>query len=70
MNYSKHYDNLISRAKARVLDGYKERHHVVPKCMGGDNSPKNLVDLTPEEHFLAHQLLVRMHPENKNWYMP
>lgn len=32
--------------------------------MGGDDSPQNLVKLTPEEHYLAHQLLVKIHPEN------
>jgi hypothetical protein len=32
--------------------------------MGGDNSKQNLVDLTPEEHFLAHQLLVKIYPNN------
>ena len=32
--------------------------------MSGGNEPGNLVDLTPEEHFLAHQLLVKMNPHN------
>lgn len=48
-----------------MLDCYAEKHHVVPKCLGGDNSPQNLVRLTPEEHFVAHQLLMRIHPESK-----
>src|SRR3990167_2215573 len=63
MNYVAHYDKLIARARSRILTGYKERHHIVPRCMKGDNSPQNLVDLTPEEHYVAHQLLVKMHPE-------
>ena len=62
MNYSDHYDKLIDRARGRVLDGYLERHHVLPKCMGGGNSDGNIVDLTPEEHYVAHQLLVKLHP--------
>lgn len=33
--------------------------------MGGGDWQINLVELTPEEHYLAHQLLVKMHPENK-----
>ena len=33
--------------------------------MGGDNSVENLVDLTPEEHYVAHQLLVKMYPGNR-----
>jgi hypothetical protein len=31
--------------------------------MGGGNESANLVNLTPEEHFVAHQLLVKMYPE-------
>ena len=64
MNYKKHHDNIITRAKTRSLDGYKEIHHIVPKCMGGNNSIDNLVELTAEEHFVIHQLLVKMFPEN------
>lgn len=32
--------------------------------MGGGDELSNLVNLTPEEHFLAHQLLVKMYPEH------
>ena len=67
MNYLKHYDLLINRAKSRVKpSGYCERHHVVPRCMGGDNSVENLVWLTASEHYVAHQLLVKMHPESRS----
>jgi len=62
MNYSAHHDRLIARARSRTLTGYCERHHVVPKCMGGGNEAANLVDLTAEEHYVAHQLLVKMYP--------
>lgn len=64
MDYQKHYDRLIQKARERILEGYSERHHVVPKCLGGSDDKTNLVDLTPEEHYVAHQLLVKMHPEN------
>lgn len=62
MNYVAHYERLIARARGRVLGGYRERHHVVPRCMGGTDDRHNLVDLTPEEHYVAHQLLVKIHP--------
>lgn len=52
----------MERARVRVLCGYVERHHVVPRCLGGGNQRENIVRLTPEEHYLAHQLLVRLHP--------
>lgn len=64
MNYQQIYDKLIDRAKMRQLDGYKERHHVIPRCMGGLDVDENLVELTPEEHYVAHQLLVKIYPEN------
>jgi len=62
MNYIKHYDRLIDRARNRILDGYGENHHVIPKCMGGSNEDINIVRLTAEEHYIAHQLLVKMNP--------
>src|SRR5258707_319526 len=65
MDYKRIYKTLMSRAIGRDLDQYTERHHILPKCMGGTNDPSNIVRLTPEEHFLAHQLLVRMHPEHR-----
>jgi hypothetical protein len=40
-----------------------ERHHIVPRCIGGTDERSNLVDLTPEEHYVAHQLLVKMYPD-------
>ena len=46
------------------MDAYTERHHIVPRCLGGSNDPANVVRLTPEEHYLAHQLLVKIHPTN------
>ena len=65
MNYKKIYQQLIDRAITRTLNGYKERHHIVPKCMGGDNSKLNLVNLTAREHFIAHKLLCKLYPTNK-----
>ena len=56
---------LIERAKNRLIDVYTETHHVLPKCLGGGNDASNLVELTPEEHLLAHLLLCKLHPRNK-----
>ena len=65
MNYLNHYNNLITRAKNRNLEEYTESHHIVPRCMGGPDEKFNLVDLTPEEHYTAHLLLIRIHPNNR-----
>lgn len=65
MNYQKHYDLLMSRARARTCpEGYVEKHHVVPKCLGGSDDPSNLVILTAREHYVAHQLLVKLNPSD------
>lgn len=64
MDYKRHYTRLIERARCRTIEGYTERHHVIPKCMNGSNHEGNLVSLTPEEHLIAHLLLVKMFPGN------
>jgi len=45
------------RAEYRELDGYCERHHVIPKALGGSGG--TVVRLTYREHFLAHWLLTK-----------
>jgi hypothetical protein len=64
MNYQKIYNQLINRARTRTLQGYHERHHVVPKCMGGTEDLDNLVDLTAREHYIAHKLLWKIYPNH------
>jgi len=73
MNYQKIYNQLIERSKLEESESirkkkngnYYESHHIIPKCLGGDNSKDNLVLLTAREHFICHWILVRMYPENK-----
>ena len=69
MNYSKIYDDIIKRGKIRQIENpiteYVEKHHIIPKCMGGDNSSENIVILTPEEHYLCHQILIKIYPKNR-----
>jgi len=62
MNYNKIYNQLIERAQNRTLEGYKEKHHIIPKCLGGSNGKENLVELTAREHFLCHRLLCEIYP--------
>lgn len=62
MNYQRVYDQIIDRAKNRILEGYLEEHHIIPKCLGGSNDKNNLVKLTAREHFICHFLLINMYP--------
>ena len=64
MNYELHYSKLIEKARKRNIGGYLEKHHVIPRCMGGNDEKENLVSLTPEEHYVAHQLLIKIYPTN------
>jgi hypothetical protein len=60
--YSQWYCNIVDRAKSRALDGsfYTEKHHIVPRSLGGNNEKNNLVRLTGREHFICHWLLTKM----------
>jgi hypothetical protein len=62
MNYQRIHDAIIERASNRTLQGYREKHHVIPRCMGGVNTADNLVELTAREHFIIHKLLVEIYP--------
>ena len=58
--YAKTYNRLMSRAQSRDgVSGYYERHHIIPKSLGGNNHPENIVKLTAREHYIAHLLLMK-----------
>lgn len=63
MDYKRIYEDFIKarREMEPTLVGYTERHHIVPRSLGGGNEPENLIRLTPEDHFFAHLLLAKMH---------
>ena len=62
--YSRWYENIITRATVRGLERNKgitvEKHHIIPKSLGGTNIKQNLVYLLPREHYIAHALLWKM----------
>jgi len=57
--YSTWYYNIINKSKNRLLTGYKEKHHILPRCLGGKDNKDNLVELTAREHFIVHMLLCK-----------
>ena len=61
--YIKWYNNLIESRKTRLLpaDIYTEKHHIIPRSLGGDDSDNNLIRLLPREHFIAHLLLAKIY---------
>ncbi len=64
MNYTKIYNNIIEHARTRELDGYKEKHHILPSSLGGTNDTTNLVTLSAREHFICHYLLTKMYDKS------
>lgn len=66
MDYQRIYQALIQKGQQRMLaEGtYVERHHITPRCLGGTDDAANIVALTPEEHVVAHLLLVKIYPKN------
>jgi len=59
--YEHCYFNIVNRALSRPkLTSYTEKHHIIPKCLGGTNSKDNIVLLTAREHFICHRLLTKM----------
>ncbi len=70
MNYKRIYDSIIGRAQNRdKLVGYKEKHHIIPRSLGGSDDKTNMVDLTAREHFVCHYLLTKIFEKETNeWY--
>lgn len=64
MNYLRIYNEIVNRAKVRELQGYSEKHHIIPRCMGGGNGKENLVKLTAREHYICHKILTKIYPNN------
>lgn len=66
MDYEKIYNSIISLAQSRVtlVNEYTEKHHIIPRCMGGSNGGNNIVSLLAKEHYMCHLLLTKIYPEN------
>lgn len=67
MNYSRIYREFIADRRNAIPSGYAERHHVVPRSLGGGDGTENIVVLTAEDHYFAHLLLAKMHGGKMAW---
>ena len=70
--YTNWYFAIIAKASLQVNDGnFREKHHIIPKSLGGTNEAVNLVKLTPKAHYICHLLLTKMvegPSRHKMWY--
>lgn len=70
MNYNFHYFALMAKALRRQKpQEYVEKHHIMPRSLGGSNASTNLVFLTAREHFVAHMMLAHIYGGNQ-WFAP
>lgn len=60
--YANWYFSIIDKRKTEKHPPttYTERHHIIPKSLGGTNDSENLIRLSAREHFLVHWLLTKM----------
>lgn len=67
MNYKRIYDEFISDRKNKKIIGYSEKHHIIPKMLGGGDTKENIIILSPEDHLFCHLLLAK-HYGGKHWF--
>tara|TARA_R110000744_G_scaffold337669_1_gene442848 strand:+ start:161 stop:745 length:585 start_codon:yes stop_codon:yes gene_type:complete len=65
MDYVRQYKMLIAKhgTEEKPEEGYTERHHVIPRSLGGSDDSSNLVYLSAKAHYLSHYLLYKIHGE-------
>lgn len=63
--YAEFINNILETRGRDNVDGYCEVHHIIPRCMGGDDSDENLISLYPKEHYEAHRMLYEENKDNK-----
>lgn len=73
MDNQKIYDQIINSAFARKPNEgeYYERHHIIPRSMGGGDEAENIAVLTAREYYICHWLLYRIHRSKEMasaWY--
>jgi hypothetical protein len=78
MNHQKIYESIIQKAKSEnrkretryrikkynLTFIYYENHHILPRCLGGNDDKENLVLLTAKEHYVCHKLLTHIYKGN------
>lgn len=75
MDYKRLYKIFIADRRKREADllasgEYCERHHIVPRSLGGRNENANVIRLTYRDHIFAHALLLKgAANDEERWYL-
>ena len=64
-HYLARYNKIINHYKTTITEGFVEKHHIIPRCMGGSDDKFNLVALPVRVHFICHYLLHKAYPNVK-----
>lgn len=63
-SHTKEYIEIYNKSKEQLFEGYDlsyfEKHHFIPKCLGGTNHPDNIVSIPYQLHIYTHYLLTKM----------
>ena len=67
--YEKWYQHITRNSKESRQPG-DERHHIVPRSLGGGDEKSNIAFITAREHFICHWLLTKIYPTGEeHWKM-
>jgi hypothetical protein len=55
------YKKFIDALRNQRIDGYFEKHHILPRSMGGSDDASNIICLTLRQHYIAHWMLWKMY---------
>lgn len=57
--YARWYFAIVEKAK-KCQPSIFEKHHIIPRSLGGSDNLENLVKLSFKQHYLCHKLLTKM----------
>lgn len=58
------YKRFISESRLSSLKKGIHRHHIIPRCLGGEDNQDNIAFLNDSDHLKAHQLLAKVYPDH------
>lgn len=61
MDYARIYRAFIADRLRSETPAVFEKHHIIPRSLGGGDGAENIIKLSPEDHFFAHLLLAKAH---------
>ena len=67
--YTKWYNQITQNGKKYREPGH-ERHHILPRSLGGTDDIENITFITARSHFVCHWLLTKIYPAGEaHWKM-